>query len=90
MLCPAQSLSCCSVLADPKSQDFAAAGIISISFWPPDGHIRILMTQEAGRKSKWHKKLVKEHVWQEQKPYGIPGTSCIMTAYGMAATPSMP
>ncbi|KAL3146239.1 hypothetical protein ABBQ32_002942 [Trebouxia sp. C0010 RCD-2024] len=57
----------------PHATDFSAAGVIAISFWPPDGHIRILMTQECGRKSKWHKKLVRANLYNKAKPFGILG-----------------
>ena len=36
------------------------------------------MAQECGRKSSWHKKLVKADVWNEAKPFGILGESCLL------------
>lgn len=36
------------------------------------------MTQECGRKSSWHKKLVKADVWNEEKPFGILGEPCLL------------
>lgn len=62
------------------ASDFSAAGVVAISFWPPDGHIRILMTQECGRKSRWHKKLVKPKVWKRAKPFGLLGESYVLAA----------
>ncbi|KAL3157125.1 hypothetical protein ABBQ38_001369 [Trebouxia sp. C0009 RCD-2024] len=73
LICPENQL-----VSLAQATDFSAAGVVAISFWPPDGHIRILMTQECGRKSKWHKKLVKANLWHKAKPFGILGSTLLM------------
>ena len=62
---------------------------MAISFWPPDGHIRILMTQESGRKSNWHKRLVKAKVWNKAKPFGILGEPCLFQYLTYKCLPSI-
>lgn len=38
------------------------------------------MTQECGRKSNWHKKLVKARLWNAAKPFGILGEPDLIAA----------
>ena len=64
----------CRLMSDgPDSRRFAAAGVVAISFGPPDGHIRLLLTQETNQKSLWHRKLVPRSVWDTVVPYNLPG-----------------
>lgn len=57
----------------PDDRRFSAAGVLALTFGPPDGHIRMLMTQEKANKSRWRKKMVKRDLWRTMHPFNIPG-----------------
>ncbi|KAA6421508.1 MAG: hypothetical protein FRX49_08452 [Trebouxia sp. A1-2] len=57
----------------PDDRRFSAAGVLALTFGPPDGHIRLLMTQEKANKSRWRKKMVKRDLWRTMHPFNIPG-----------------
>ena len=66
-------MSCRLMPNGPDSRRFAAAGVVAISFGPPDGHIRLLLTQERNPKSLWRRNLVPRRVWDTMVPYNLPG-----------------
>lgn len=57
----------------PDDRRYSAAGVLALSFGPPDGHIRLLLTQEKANKSRWRKKMVKRDFWRTMHPFNIPG-----------------
>lgn len=59
----------------PDDRRYSAAGVLALSFGPPDGHIRLLLTQEKANKSRWRKKMVKRDFWRTMHPFNIPGGS---------------
>ena len=57
----------------PDDRRYSAAGVLALSFGPPDGHIRLLLTQEKANKSRWRKKMVKRDLWLTMHPFNLPG-----------------
>ncbi len=57
----------------PDDRRYSAAGVLALSFGPPDGHIRLLLTQEKANKSRWRKKMVKRDLWRTMHPLNLPG-----------------
>ncbi len=57
----------------PDDRRYSAAGVLALSFGPPDGHIRLLLTQEKANKSRWRKKMVERDLWRTMHPFNLPG-----------------